>query len=241
MQTLKNLHIMSDGAAGSLKGFTQSIKGYLQVSYFIEAHTCQTLKSIYYYQLDTCHRSGDPDAVAEYIKITIKIKILREKHYHLQWAYYKDSQCSPMMDYPDCGSLKKQVCYHGASIDLSGKIPQSLPSSQLPHNSLLLLLFPHTDTCTTRNPMFTSQALFTSTNTCLYNYYHYLMYKSCNGVNLSGQMFGSKDGSCTRESTPFTRNQSDDINLVCYFFVLLSLFFISQSTYKGYYHFVCFN
>jgi hypothetical protein len=231
MQTLKNLNVMSNDA-GSLRGLIHdqhSIKGYLQVSYFSDAATCQTLNSIYYYQLDTCHHSGDPNAVAEFVKITM---ILKEKLYHMQWTYYKDSQCTSIVGYPNGGSVNKQVCYNGASIEVIGKIPQTPPSPQLLHNSLLLLLFPRADTCNTRSPMYASQALFTSTNKCLYNYYHDLMYNSCNAVNFSGQIFGSKDGSCSHGSTSFTHNQkdpcqSDDINL--------------DATYAGYYHFICFN
>lgn len=231
MQVLKNLKIMTNDV-GSLRGALTDIhssKGYLQVTYFNDKSTCRTVNSIYYYQLATCLKSGDPNAVGQFVKLSV---VLKENNYLIQWSYFQDSSCTSMIGYPNQGKVAKQICSLGSSIEIVAKIPTSPPSPQMVQNSMLLLLYSEADVCQTKSPMYAIQAVFTINNQCMYSYYGDKSYSFCNSVTFTGKVYHSIDGTCSHGFSSFTHNeidpcQSDHVNI--------------DATYAGHYNFVCFQ
>jgi hypothetical protein len=105
LQALKNLKALTfDQLRLGKISNEHSVSGYLSVSYYNDNTRClsNTLNSVYYYKLNTCLRTGDPNANSEFVTLTL---ILKENQYHLQWTYYSDYKCSSIVGYPNGGKL----------------------------------------------------------------------------------------------------------------------------------------
>lgn len=225
-QILKNLKALTVDQLRWRISVQHSIKGYLRLNFYNDPTTCSSLNSIYYYKLATCIHSGDPNAVADYVMLTM---VLKENEYHIQWTYYRDPQCTSIIGYPSGGKILKQTCNQGITSDVVEIIP-STPPSGFTTNTLLVMLYHDYEICTSRAPKDAIQAVFTPLGQCLYSYYGDLKYQTCDSTAFNGVRYGSKDGTCTKKTHPFDHTPKDpceskDINL--------------DATYNGYYNFIC--